>query len=303
MPRRHAALAWACIAALVMLAIWSVYAQRADMAKMPHVDVVRAVNESVAPRVEGTDMVRALPVWFDDARIGFDGAAFSLSRTTDAWDVAEFERIWLAWDTAYPEQAAETRTWLTDIETVAEGPGYRIEVGRTVPDVELLWDARRNLDRATVTQVDDQDAETPCSRWEDEAWHCGRVDEYVWVGRAVQEMDDTYRRCVYATAPPAPHRWRIEWDDVELGDTFRLRAGNTSWAVRMPRGQPVQLRAWLDDELVVERSWAIDEDGYPEFAFDTSGRAGQRARVRIEIGAADHFDRFFCFRAQTVNSR
>jgi len=288
---------------LVLAAGVSVFVQTWDARRMPSADVARAANAVIADGFRDGDVVRAEPWWFDDARLGLPGVPFLMSRDIDPWDLPLHTRLWITAPRTHDDEADRAIAAIEAPETAYDERGWRVVVGPVATDDVVHADAWRDLDDAVVTRVGANGRERRCDTWLQSAWHCGRFDQYLYVGRADRELDDSYQRCVSANALPDGDRWRIEWADVPLGEQLRLRAANTMWAVRHTRGAPVHFRLSLDGTIVAERAFEIDELPEHEVTFDTAGRTGSVGDVQVEIHTEDHLDRYFCFRWQTVSPR
>jgi len=296
--------AWLVICGSVALALWSLVQQHRDFTRMPSSETTIAGNLLVREGFTHGDVIRNLPWWFDDARLGLPGLPVLVTRELDEYDRHRFDRMWLLYATAYEADAARERAWFASYETVFDAGGYRIDVGPIAPGPrQVLWDAFSDLESAEVMQIDIDGRHRPCDLWTEDAWHCGRPDRFIFIGRVIREMDDVFRYCISSTAPPDGRRWRVTWNDVPLGNDLRVRAGNTSWGARQYRGSPVELTVMLDSEPVVTHVFPRNTWGYPEFVVDTGARRGSTGEVTVELYADDHMDRFFCFRAQTTQDR
>jgi hypothetical protein len=289
----------AFLVALVALAIFSLGAQRADAGRVPGRDVAVTANAFITADFAAGDAVRVLPLWWEDGRVGLDGLPVLMQDPLDEWDRHRFSRMWLVYPDAYAGRAEVERAWLSDVETIFAGGGLTVERGTIVPGRPVLWDAFTAAQDAAVSRRNASDEERECTTWDGRAWYCGGHDEFIFVGRVIREMDDQYRECVSANPPPDRDTWEIEFSDVPAGEALDVRAGIALASARLPRGSEVLFKVFVDDELVFERAIAKEELGYPETRIPTPPDA-ETVTLRFEVSAADHLDRFFCFRAQTV---
>lgn len=272
---------------------------------MPPQEVVRQTNRLVAEALEPGDVVRNLPMWFDDARMELGSADIFVGYDIDPWDVHRYARMWVLVATAYADadQTKVALSLLENWEVVYEADRYRVMRGALRQPETVHWDALTDVANARVSRQRPDGDDTACTVWHRNGWHCGRPNEWVFVGPVLREMDNEYRNCVSAMPPEGGDAFEIVWDAVPLGQTLRLRAGNSLWGVRMPRGAAVHFQAWLDDEPLADQVFPIDQEGYPRFDLPTGDRAGQTGRLRVRLRADDNRDRYFCFRAQAVSPR
>lgn len=289
--------AQAFLGTLPAVAIGALWIQHHDFHRMPDADEIARLNRQVAEAMEPGDFGRTEPVWFDGARVGLDGLPFFLGYEPDDWDRHRVNRLWLLLARADRARGlARWATWLRSPETIGATDRYEV-IRSEVDDPDgVVWDALDEVASATVSLRSPSGSTESCTLRVDGNVYCGRVNPWVFVGPVIREMDDTYRYCVSATAPEGGRTWVIRWENLPEAARLRIRAGNSQWAVRMPRGAPVTFRVLLDEELWVERTYAIDELGYPEFEREV----GELRSMTFEVQADEHEDRFFCFRAQLL---
>jgi hypothetical protein len=301
-PGRGASVAAAAL--LVVATLLSLGLQWHDAHRMPEHDVVVAANQAISGEVGDRDAVRVAPGWFDTARIGFDTRHLMLGTDLDEYDRHRFDRLWLLSSASHAAVAARDRAaWLRETEVRFEQSGYRIEVGRVTQTDTVLWDGLEQIRQARVErQPLQKGAPVACSRWDANAWQCGRVDPYLFVGPVFREMDESFRECVSANALPRGQRWSVLWSQVPLGSKLRFKAGNTYLAHRSPRGSVVHLSVLLNGIEVAKRDFMPHELGYPETVVDTAALRGGIGDIEFRVWAEDHFDRFFCFRPQTLDT-
>ncbi len=298
--RAARALSIAAFVALIAVAAWTTAVHLRDRVRMPDAAELADAAEVIRSGFRQGDFIRHQPLWFTDARIGLDGLPFLMSRRLDEYDRHRFSRMWLLSSRSHDREAAADRVWMSNIEEVFSSRRLRVEVGDVVQTAPVYWDGFTDFGAATVYRQNAAGSSRVCDRVIDGTTHCERYNEWIHVGPAVREVDDEPRHCIVANAPPDGDSWRIVWDDVELHDTMRFRAGNAFRAQRSDRGAPVHFSVHFGDEEVFSREWPIDELGFPEFVIDTSSRRGTRTSLEFRVHSRDHFDRFFCFRPQIV---
>ena len=296
---------WSAAALLVLAAVtgFSFWAQWHDAHRMPPKALVRAANAQAAAQWQPGDAVRPRPVWFDDALLGWDRKPILYGMNLDPYDRHLYKRLWLVYATSHASEAAVDRAeWMADSQVVFDDPGYRIEVGTVRQAERVWWDGYTEVEHAEVAQEDPKLIKrTPCSNWNRNRWSCGATDPFIFVGPVVREMDDTFRSCVAANPPPGKKAWSIHWAGVPMGRSFRIKAGITYFAHRMPRGSAVQMEVKLNGQIRLKRRFEPHEVAYPEFVISTVSEAGSEGDVEVRVWADDSMDRFFCFRPQTLS--
>jgi hypothetical protein len=285
-----------------VLCAWGIWVVRWDSNRMPSQEVFSLAAARIQQGWQDGDVIRTLPLWNDNQRVGLDGHPFLLSTEPDEYDRHLYRRMWLAWPRSHSgdAQADLAMTWLPGFTTVSEEGGYRVVLGDIVQTHEVLFDGYEQLAEARVSQARMDGEPQACEIWDDARWQCGRRDDFIYVGQTIREIDDTFRRCITANPPPDQKTWVVEWDDVPLEGQLRVRAGITLWAFRHERGSGVLFRVLVDGVEVVSRTFEPREIGYPEFVVELDGLSAERSTIRVEVSATDHMDRFFCFRPQVV---
>ena len=298
--RKGALLALIIAVAVTAVALWSVFGQIADTRRMPGVDTVVRGNAVIGEQIGEFDVVRVLPLWFDDGRRGLPTAHFFTGRELDDYERHRFDRMWLAYSVSHEDLAAGEQAWLANTETVFDEGGYRVVVGDIIQNDVVLWDGLLSLRDSRVVRETVSGATRSCRRWMRGGYHCGRWDEWVNVSQSLRVVDDQTRECIYMGAPPDGDAWLIAWDAVPMGSALRIRAGLTLEAIKAVRGSPVNLQVMINGEQRLDLWFGPDDFGYPEHIVDTASLAGETALVEIRMSAADYFDRFFCARPQTI---
>ena len=279
---------------------WGVWVVRWDANRMPSAEVFAAAAATIEQGWQDGDVIRTLPLWDDNQRVGLDARPFLMSDTPDEYDRHLYRRLWLAWPDTHAAAADSALQWMTNMTTAYEAGGYRVVVGDLMQTHQVLFDGFEQLDQARVSQARMDGEPMECDVWSDARWQCGRRDEFIYVGQTIREMDDTFRRCITANPPPEQRTWVIEWEEVPVDGQLRVRAGNTLWAFRHERGSGVLFRVLVNEVEVVNHTFGPRDVGYPEFVVELDGLNTEHATVRVEVSATDHMDRFFCFRPQVV---
>lgn len=283
------------------VSLWTLYR---DATVTPEDSDVRAINETVVAAYRDGDALRPLPLWFKDARLGLDGVPMLLTDPLENnLDLPLYRRLFVSYVPAFDDALDETLAALDGVETLAETPRMRLLVGNVSLSYRALWDSTQAIRSADVGRIPFGEAESariPCTRWLRDAWHCERFNEWLHVGVRNREIDDNPRRCIIANPREARESWSIRWDDVPLGDRVRLRFGYTMWALRASRGGDLHFRVFVDGVERYAHTLGIDDFGYEYVEIDVSDESADTGTIEARLYADDHFDRFFCFRLQTV---
>ena len=298
--RAAAGFALACLVAAAAYGAWIV---RVDSQRMPTSEVVAAANSAIATEMTDGDAIRPIPEWFADARLGFDDWPILMGNELDDWQLHRFERVTVVYPTTHETAArAEVEQMgLTDLVAAYDADGYRAVRGTLPPVSQVVWDAADTVADSVVTQTIDGAEQTRCERWLHDSWHCERFNAFLFVGARLREMGNQEpRRCVVMNATEPPASWNLRWDAVPAASReLRVRAGNTYEAVRSERGAPLRFRVRVDGEVLLDRTFSIDDQSFEELRVPLP--ATRVAAVEFELGTTDHFDRFFCVQAQVVD--
>jgi len=289
-------LALSLAAALTAVSAASLVLQRQDDTRMPTRDALGPIADSLNAQLRSGDWVRTLPSWFYRTREVLGHQPYLTGTPLDPLERHLVERIWYVVED--PRQADADRAWTPQIEWSMEGDRVALGVGEVVPGPPVLWDGWAALESGNVSR-----GERSCSTWIEDGHHCGTYNEFLFVGRAVREMDEQPRRCISANAPDQGEAWTITWSEVPRGAYLRVRAGNTFDAVRALRGSEVTFAVSVDGEVVIDERFDPNAVGYPLFeAAVAPGAPDELVEVSVSIRADDHFDRFFCFRPQMTGA-
>lgn len=290
------------LAALLFLSVAALAIQQHDWTRMPRPEDAAAAAAFVRDAYTEGDVVRVYPWWYDDSRVGLGPLPVLPGREIDEYDRHRFTRMWLLVPDSHSEQAADATPWLRDPSEVARYGSIGVITGDIVQTDRVAWDAFTGFEDAEVSRANrDGSNEILCDTRRGTERHCQRIDPWIYVFAATREVDDTYRDCVQVNVAPAEERWIIRYNDVPRAQRLRIRSGNTLLATRSERGAPVHMRVYVDDVEVAASVTQIHAGDYPEINIEMP-QAAEPARVRFEVEADDHFDRFFCFRAQTYDT-
>jgi hypothetical protein len=288
------------VIATCSLCVWGLWVVRWDAGRMPPASVFAASAATIEQGWQDGDVIRTLPLWDDNQRVGLAAHPFLMSVLPDEYDRHLYRRLWLAWPHTHAAAAESALSWMSNPTTAFEESGYRLVRGDIVQTHHVLFDGFEQLGEARVSQARMDGEPMECDVWSDARWQCGRRDEFIYVGQTMREMDDTFRRCITANPPPDQMTWVVEWDNVPVDGQLRVRAGSTLWAFRHERGSGVLFRVLVNEVEVVNHTFEPRALGYPEFVVELDGLNTDKASVRVEVSATDHMDRFFCFRPQVV---
>ena len=294
--RNFQAVAVSLAFALCAVSAASLWLQHRDDTRMPSRAELQPVAERIHAERQAGDWVRTLPTWFHRSREVLGDQPYLNGAPLDPLERHLVERIWYVAENQ--AQAEPDRSWTPEISWFLEGPRVSLGLGVVAPGPDVLWDGWSALEDARVRR-----GERACTTWIDDGHHCGAYNEFLFVGRAIREMDEQPRRCISANAPDRGDAWTITWSDVPRGETLRVRAGNTFDAVRALRGSDVEFSVALDGAVVLEERFDPNAIGYPMLEASVPASAEETVEVTITVRAEDHFDRFFCFRPQMTSAR
>lgn len=294
----------ALLAVFVLLSAFSLWSQWSDANRMPSADEVTTINDVVLAEFAEGDAVRVLPNWFKDARVGLDDIRLIQTESLlNNLDFAHVNRLYVSYATAYKQDADDAVSYLTDVENLRSTKRMALVRGTVALPFSVTWDAVNSIRAADVARIGADGARFPCTRWVKDAWHCDQFNEWLHVGVRNREIDDTPRTCIVANPREFPEKWSVRWTEVPLGDRLRIRYGYTMWALRASRGSDLDFRVFINGEEVHQHTLEIDDFGYAYIEIPIAADAPPLGEIEVQNVAEDHFDRFFCFRLQTVEVR
>ncbi len=243
------------------------------------------------------DVIRIEPIWADAPRLFLEDAPMDLSAEPNREILDQYDRVWVL--------AGFSRGALVEASMPTQ---YDLESTSAFGDVDVLryaipaaakpaYSFQNELPNAIVGRVYPTRSDEDCTLWRKDAWHCGRVDKYLYVAEEMRDMGNEPRHCIYA--PPIPHNGWVEilFTDVPMGQRVLGRVGMSNHAVRSERGSVTDfvVRVGTQDKLHMK----LDPKNptFNHFEIDTEEVQGERTDVMFRIHADNFFDRFLCFTA------
>jgi len=234
------------------------------------------------------------PWWAARIREYLGDKEFLQVRNLAGEDLSKYSRLWVVSlsghegklrgpfsDGSYPRTRKENHGALS------------VELYDLPKPVEVLFDFRRELDKATVTM------RTPggpkhCSRWVENRWVCSRRD-WNYVGRMIVELGEDPREIIWAH--PAEYPIEIIFPAVPGGKNMLVHTGFTPPAARTPGGAAVTLTVMIDGK---ELGKVVQENksGYFPTLWDMSPLGPGPHQVTFIVKAPHGGMRHFCFNGQ-----
>lgn len=259
--------------------------------------------EFLAAQVGPDDLINVQPQWSEAPYPYLTDFGDQILRQKNPLleDIFDAKNLWVIMERAraervlgsLPFKAAETQ----DFGTISVA---RVEVTQPNP---VRFSLLENLDKAKVDQITPAgEVFKECTRWErrDRAWHCEKKDAWIYVGEDYLTLGDDPHRCIRANPPASPQRWRIKFPEVPMTELFRFRGGLGFLAARSQRGEDVDIKIMIGEELSETRTIPARESSWDAIDFDTSELSGRTADIAIEVSSASIFDRFFCFNGWAI---
>ncbi len=283
---------------LVVVAVWTLFAQRSEREAAPSQDEWSAAQQVIRDNwVEG-DVIRIAPYWADSARVGMYEFEFNHAIELDEFDLYLYTRLWIISDLEHFEEVLSALPDGWQIETQWE-PAQRTRVAlvQIPPTDNVTFDVVTEIGSAAVT-LGPAEQQRRCSRSRRGEIHCDRIDNFLHVKESLEETGDSLHRCLYLPAFPDP--LTVSWSDVQLGSRLEGNYGNTMAAIRAERGSDVQFRIAIDGETVWEHTLGKWDREFVPVEIDTSAFQGQPRLVSLHLSAEDFFDRWTCLRLRSV---
>ncbi len=257
----------------------------------------QAPAEYVLEHIGPNDVVNVQPNWTDApypylTKVGDQIARQDTPLLEDVWDR---ERIWLLTESERLDESLERMPFeATETKSFDGITVVRIDVPDKPP---VTYELLPNLKKAKVTHLKDDKVVQRCTNWNkrQEAWHCGRPDKWVYVGREFLFMGQDPHQCIWAHPPRDQRKLRVVFPDVPLQQTFRLRGGLNQRGARSKRGTDLHFSVRVGDKWSEQKTIPARQASWDAIDFDTSALAGKTADVTVEVWSESVFDRFFCF--------
>lgn len=258
----------------------------------------------IVEHIEADDALRIHPSWTEAPMPYLQKIGNQLHRQHHPLleDLQGIQRIWILSETEHLQDALR-RLPFEPSPALTERFGTVTAVLIDLPEsTQFPYIFNEHLQEAKVSRYSPgADAVEDCKTWDrnQRRWHCARRDRTFYVGDAVQELGDDPRHCIWAHALPNQRILRIEFPEVPLYNTLRIRAGLERVGSSRVDVTPVDYRVYLNDELILEQSIPKDSSTWPAHDVKTSEQNGQTANVRIEIQSEHERGRHFCFNGWT----
>ena len=285
------------LAALVLFAtvIFSLCEQEAEQQRRVPLEDWESAAAAIRAEIGSNDAIRVEPSWLDTPRVYLDGLTFELSQEPRRELLDGFDRVWVL--VAYG-RTEEVKAAMPEVYTLDKEERFgavdllRYEIPASA---QPAYDFLQHVSEAKVRRVPEKGRIEECKLWRDDAWHCGQVNAYLYVGARLKDINSEPRYCIYA--PPGPdNSWlEIEFDQVPLSDRIVGRVGMDNLALRSERGSDTEFELHVDGEKRVSVRVPPREPAF--LPFEGKTEAGP-AKVLFRIRAKDFFDRFLCFTAQ-----
>lgn len=259
----------------------------------------RYVLDHIGP----ADAVTVQPGWNEDAYPYLTEVGDQVIRQHHPLleDVHRYERVWLLSESERLDEALE----LMPFEAAETHPFGSVTLVRLdAPEERVVhFDLLERLDEAEVSRVDGDKEIRQCDTWDADkrAWYCRKPHKWIYVGEELLFFGLDPHRCIWAHPPGKGRKVRLRFDDVPMGETFRVRAGLNQRAARSKRGTDVHVRVIVDEDLVEERTIPARENSWKPIDVDTSHIAGQEREVVVEIWSKKVYDRFFCLNGWSLD--
>ena len=263
-------------------------------------DWARAAEWVVAEMGED-DVFRIEPWWYERALTHFVGVGNQADRIREPLleDLYRYDEVFVVSQADRLDKALRTLPF--DARPTATRDFGTVLVARvSVPRDAFGWELLRELQTASVSRVKGAQIE-PCTKWNSHLrrWDCGKQARWLYVGRALREVGDDPRECVWAHPLDKGRTLRIE-AVTPKSRAIRVRGSFDLRAARLPRTGEVLMQVFVDDELKYERHVTHDDHAYAAHDIDVSQLPGP-AKLRIEVDLKGSIkDRFFCLNAWSI---
>lgn len=260
-------------------------------------DAYRQAAEHIRAHWTDGDVIRIEPVWLDDPRVYLDGFEFDPASQPLLENLGRYRRVWIL--------AGYSRG-----DTLSLPEGFREIERHHFGKVDLLlfeapasetprFNFLAALRKAKVYRLGHDGKGRQECHWKDavQAFHCGRIDAWLFVAERLTDLDGEPHRCIYMPPLPEKKKHRVTFEKVLLQSRIVGRVGQSSVAVRAERGSDVHFDVTINGEPAHTLVLPPHDGSAFTFDIDTAELAGQPADVSFTVWANDFFDRYPCFSA------
>jgi hypothetical protein len=252
------------------------------------------------------DAIRVYPTWTETPYPYLVEAEMQFVRQDKPVysDIADYKRIWLITEAGMKPDALASLPFKANAGDGSKSFGtvevYAVEAPESPT---FRHELRDKLHTARVQHVRGDEIKS-CERWSatERRWDCKRRDRWIYVGETIRQLGDDPRRCIWAHPPPNDSWLEIRFPDVELGDTFRVRAGPTDHAWRSDRGPAIEMEVHIDKQKA-RHIFPPKTQSWTPVDVDTSTMKGEKHDVLVRIHANPIWERFFCFNGWAVDGQ
>lgn len=254
----------------------------------------------VQQRIGPDDVFRIHPHWYEAGYTHFTdvGDQTQRIRRPVLEDLYDHETVFVVSQADRADEALALLPFEAKQDVERERFGTVEAIAVPVPRDTFHWELLDELDEAKVSRVRGAKTLQVCDRWNasKRRWDCSPPNRWLYVGRALREVGDDPRECVWAHPLDRGRTLRIE-TTVPPSDTIRVRDSFDLRAARYPRTGSVLLQVFVDDELAVEDHVGPKDYDWEPHDIDVSDHEGP-VDLRIEIDLKGSVkERFFCLNA------
>ena len=264
----------------------------------------KAASDYILDHKKPDDGIRVHPAWTEEPYPYLTEARLDFSRQDApvAEDLVDFQRLWLMVEEDRRDEAIRVLPWEVGEEVESKSFGAVDVLLIPRPDSPTYtYELLTHLEDAEIRRIRKGKPVINCKRWNAKKrhWYCERPDPWIYVGETIRSMDNDPRRCIWAHPPPNYYWVELTYDDVPMGDVFRVRAGPTANAVRSKRGTEIELEVEIDGRTQ-SHTFPPRSQAWRAIDVDTSKWAGQTKKVQVRVRSPKVFDRFFCLNGWSI---
>jgi hypothetical protein len=253
----------------------------------------------VKERMGPNDVFRIHPSWYEAGYTHFVDVGDQTQRIRHPLleDLYDHDTVFVVSEADRIEEALALLPFPTD-DAQRQSFGT-VEVARApVPTDAFEWELLKHLDEAKVSRVRGGKTLQVCDRWDSKRrrWDCKPRNRWLYVGRALREVGDDPRECIWAHPLDSGRTLRIE-ATVPPSTMIRVRDSFDLRAARYPRTASVLLQVFVNDELVVEDHVGPHDYDWQPHDIDVTDFDGP-VHLRMEVDLKGSVkERFFCLNA------